>query len=147
MSEEEERRISRALRSKTIAVVGLSANASKPSYSVAAYLKSHGCRIIPINPNETQVLGEKSYRSLLDMPEVLKRQVEVVDIFRRPEDVPPVVEEAIELHRSYGRPSTVWMQLGIINESAGRKAEEAGLDLVMDRCMKIEYERLSSQST
>lgn len=142
MSVEIEKAISIALRSKTIAVVGLSDNPSKPSHDVAAYLKSHGYSIVPINPNETQILGETCYGSLLDLPEQLKRQIEVVDIFRRSDDVPPIVEQAIELHRKYGRPNTIWMQLGIVNESAGKKAEEAGLNVVMDHCMKVEHGRL-----
>jgi predicted CoA-binding protein len=143
MSVEIEKAISIALRSKTIAVVGLSSNASKPSHDVAAYLKSHGYHIVPINPNETEILGEKCYESLLDLPEELKRQIDVVDIFRRAEDVPPIVEQAIELHSKYAHPNAIWMQLGIVNESAGSKAKQAGLSVVMDRCMKIEHGRRS----
>lgn len=83
----------------------------------------------------------KSYRSLLDLPERLKRQVDVVDIFRRAENVPPIVDEAVQLDRSLGRPRAIWMQLGIVNEVAARKAKEAGLEVTMDRCMKIEHAR------
>lgn len=143
MSVEIEKAISIALRSKTIAVVGLSNNPSEPSHDVAAYLKSHGYHIVPINPNEAQILGERCYGSLLDLPEQLKRQIEVVDIFRRADDVPQVVEQAIELYKNYARPNTIWLQLGIVNESAGRKAKAAGLNVVMDRCMKVEHARLS----
>jgi predicted CoA-binding protein len=143
MSVEIEKAISSALRSKTIAVVGLSTNPSKPSHDVAAYLKSHGYHIVPINPNEAQILGERCYASLLDLPEELKRQIEVVDIFRRAEDVPPIVEQAIELHKKYAHPKTIWMQLGIVNELAGSRAKQAGLSVVMDHCMKIEHGRLS----
>jgi predicted CoA-binding protein len=125
-----------------IAVVGLSKNPVKPSHDVARYLQSHGYRIVPINPTIDEVLGEKAYKSLLDLSEELKDTVDVVDIFRRPEDIPPVVEEAIELHRGHGHPTAVWMQLGIVNEQAARKARDAGLDVVMDHCMKIEHERL-----
>ncbi len=143
MSAEIEKAISMALRSKTIAVVGLSNNPSKPSHNVAAYLKSHGYHIVPINPNEAQILGERCYGSLLSLPEQLKRQIEVVDIFRRAEDVPPIVEQAIQLYKNYAHPNTIWMQLGIVNESAGSKAKKAGLNVVMDHCMKIEHSRLS----
>jgi hypothetical protein len=132
------------LRAKTIAVVGLSRDPAKPSYDVASYLQSHGYRIVPINPTIDEALGEKAYKSLLDLPEELKRQIDVVDIFRPPDDVPPIVEQAIELHRNYGHPTAVWMQLGIVNEDAARKARGAGLDVVMDRCMKIEHGRLEA---
>lgn len=137
--------VSRALEAKTIAVVGLSNDPSRPSHDVANYLKSKGYRIIPINPTVEEVLGERSYRSLLDLPVDLGREVEVVDIFRRAADVPPVVEQAIELYRKYSRLTTVWMQLGILNEEAARKAREAGLAVVMDRCMKIEHARLAGE--
>ena len=131
---------------KTIAVVGLSKDPSKPSNDVGSYLKSQGYRIIPVNPTVDEVLGERAYKSLLDIPEQLKRQIDIVDIFRRSEDVPPIVEEAIQLHKRLGRPTAVWMQLGIINERAAAKAREAGLDVVMDRCMKIEHRRITGQS-
>jgi hypothetical protein len=140
----DKRLIERMLQAKTIAVVGLSRDTAKPSYDVASYLQSHGYRIVPINPTIDQVLGEKAYKSLLDLPEELKRQIDVVDIFRRPEDVPPIVEQAIELHRNHGHPTAVWMQLGIVNEDAARKARDAGLDVVMDHCMKIEHRLLEA---
>jgi len=89
-----------------------------------------------------EVLGERSYKSLLDLPEQLKHEIDVVDIFRRTEDVPPIVDEAIQLHKRLGRPKAVWMQLGIVNEEAASKAKDAGLSVVMDRCMKIEHARL-----
>ena len=133
----------RILKSKTIAVVGLSKDPSRPSHDVATYLKSHGYRIVPINPTVDEILGEKSYKSLLDLPEHLKREIDVVDIFRRAEDVPPIIEEAIQLHKIFGKPNAIWMQLGIVNEDAAEKAREAGLFVVMDRCMKIEHARLS----
>lgn len=138
--------ITRILGLKTIAVVGLSKDSSKPSNDVASYLKSHGYRIIPVNPTIDEVLGEKSYKSLLDIPDQLKRQIEVVDIFRRAEDVPPIVDEAIQLRKLVGRPKVVWMQLGIVNEEAARKARESGLDVIMDRCMKIEHARWAAAS-
>lgn len=141
MSPDAEHAISNALQSKTIAVVGLSDNPERPSHDVASYLKSNGYRIVPINPTINQVLGEKAYKSLPDLPDELKREIDVVDIFRRPEDVPPIVEQAIELRRSHAKPKTIWMQLGIVNEEAAQKARSAGLEVVMDRCMKIEHAR------
>jgi predicted CoA-binding protein len=118
---------------KTIAVVGLSNKWHRPSYFAAKYLKEHGYRIIPVNPGNDEILGEKCYASLLDIPE----PVDVVDIFRRPKDVPPIVDEAIKIGAK-----VVWMQLGVINEEAAKKARNAGLEVVMDRCMKIEHARL-----
>jgi len=127
----------------TIAVVGLSKDPSKPSHDVASYLQNHGYRIVPINPTVEEVLGEKAYPSLLSLPDSLKRQIDIVDIFRRAEDVPPIVAEAIKLHASLGHPKAVWMQLGIINEASARQARDAGLLAVMDRCLKIEHGRRS----
>lgn len=118
---------------KTIAVVGLSSKWHRPSYFAAKYLKEHGYRIIPVNPGNDEILGEKCYASLLDIPD----PVDVVDIFRRPKDVPPIVDEAIKIGAK-----VVWMQLGVINEEAAEKARDAGLEVVMDRCMKIEHARL-----
>jgi len=131
--------VEQILQMHTIAVVGLSKDPSKPSHDVASYLKSHGYRIVPINPSVAEVLGETCYPSLLSLPASLKREIDVVDIFRRSEDVPPIVEQAIELHQSSGHPKAVWMQLGIVNESSARQARDAGLLVVMDRCMKIEH--------
>jgi predicted CoA-binding protein len=143
MSSDLDRVIEKVLAMKTVAVVGLSKDPAKPSHDVAKFLKSHGYRIVPINPTVDEVLGEKSYPSLLQLPEELKREIEVVDIFRRAEDVPPIVAEAIHLHNKEGRPKAVWMQLGIINEEAAEAAAESGMEVVMDRCMKIEISRLS----
>jgi predicted CoA-binding protein len=116
----------------TIAVVGLSANWYRPSYFAAKYLKDHGYRIIPVNPAYKEVLGEKCYPGLLDIPE----PIDVVDIFRKPEDVPGIVEDAIKIGAK-----VVWMQLGVINEEAAERARGAGLEVVMNRCMKIEHAR------
>jgi predicted CoA-binding protein len=128
----------------TIAVVGLSKDPSKPSHDVAKYLLDHGYKVIPINPTVDKVLGLKSYSSLSNLPDELRRTVDVVDIFRRSEDIPPIVDEAISLHTSVGRPNAIWMQLGIVNEEAARKAKAEGMDVVMDRCMKIEHKRLNN---
>jgi hypothetical protein len=122
-------------RSKTVAVVGISPKEDRPSYIVAAYLKSKGYRIIPVRPEGEEILGEKVYPSLMQIPREI--EIDVVDIFRKSEDVPPVVDEAIQR-----KAKVVWMQEGIINKGAGTKAEKSGLKVVMDRCMKKEHQRL-----
>ena len=117
---------------KAIAVVGLSSNPARPSYGVTEYMQSSGYHIIPVNPNETDVLGEPSYARLEDAPQ----KIEVVDVFRRPEDVPPVVDAAIRVGAK-----VIWMQLGIANEAAARKAQAAGITVVMDACMLVEHKK------
>ncbi len=117
---------------KTIAVVGLSSNPARPSYGVTEYMQSSGYQIIPVNPNETDVLGEPSYSSLDEVPQKL----EIVDIFRRAEEVPPVVDAAIRAGAK-----VIWMQQGIVNEPAAEKARAAGLTVVMDACILIEHKR------
>ena len=117
---------------KKVAMVGLSANPNRPSYFAATYLKDYGFEIIPVNPAYEEVMGRKCYPSLADVPAPL----EVVDIFRRSDAVPPIVDEAIRLGAK-----VVWMQLGVIHEAAAEKAKTAGLEVVMDRCMKIEHAR------
>ena len=124
--------------SKTVAVVGISSNEDRPSYIVASYLKSKGYQIIPVRPDGEQILGEKVYHSLTEIPKEIN--VEVVDIFRKSEDVPPIVDEAIQRGAK-----AVWMQEGIIHKEAGEKAEKAGLKVVMDRCMKKEHQKLMNQ--
>lgn len=116
--------------SKTIAIVGLSSNPERPSHNVGKYLKEHGYKIIPVNPNEKNVLGLKSYPDLASVPV----KVDVVDIFRRPEDVPPIVLEAVKIGAK-----AVWMQEGVINREAAAEARKAGLKVVMDRCMLKEH--------
>ncbi|HUO42575.1 MAG TPA: CoA-binding protein [Methylomirabilota bacterium] len=138
--------IRKALNAKVIAVVGLSKDPSKPSHDVASYLRANGFKIIPINPTADFILGEKSYNSLLDLPGNIKHELDVVDIFRRPEDVPMVVKEAAQIHLDYLKPSVVWMQLGIINETAAKMARDAGMAVVMDRCMKIEHRKTLTQN-
>jgi predicted CoA-binding protein len=128
---------------KNIAIVGLSRNTEKDSYRVGAYLKKHGFQIIPVNPLAEEVLGEKSYRSLLDVPVEIQKVIDIVDIFRRSEDVPPIVEQAIALKAKHGKPNVVWMQLGITNEKAAKAAERAGLAVVMNKCIMIEHAHLS----
>jgi len=130
---------------KTVAVVGLSRDPSKDSYMVAQFLKSRGWRIIPINPFADEVLGEKCYKSLLDLPEDVQKTIEVVDIFRPSDDVPPIVNQAIQLRKKNGKPYVVWMQLGIVNEEAAAIARKAGLTVIMNRCMMIESKRLEME--
>ena len=101
---------------QTVAVVGLSREPAKDSHRVSVYLKKHGFRIIPVNPFANEVLGEKSYKSLLDIPPEIQKTIEVIDIFRPTKDVPLIVEQAIKLKAIYGKPYAVWMQLGIVNE-------------------------------
>lgn len=117
-------------RSKTIAVVGLSCNPLRPSHGVSAYLQSHGYHIIPVNPNIEECLGEKAYRSLLEVPE----KIDIVDIFRRSEFVEEVVDQAIQL-----KIPAVWMQEEVVNESAAEKARRAGIFVVMDHCILKEH--------
>lgn len=124
---------------KVIAVVGLSNQLGKPSHRVAAYLKQHGYKIIPVNPTVEKALGEKSYKSLLDIPEDIQKTIDVVDIFRKSEDVPPIVEQTIQLKKKFGRPYVVWMQLEIVNEAAAQAARQAGLAVVMDKCLMKEH--------
>lgn len=126
-------------RSKVIAVVGLSDRPDRPSYDVASYLQRQGYRIVPVNPRlGGPVLGEQPYPDLESVP----FRVDVVDVFRRAEEVPAVVDSAIRI----GAPA-VWMQLGVVNDAAAAKARAAGLDVVMDRCMKIEHSALVRQGT
>lgn len=116
-----------------IAVVGLSADWYRPSYFAAKYMQEHGYRVIPVNPKYDSILGEKCYRSLRDIPE----PVDIVDVFRKTEDVMPIAEGAIAV-----RAKVLWQQLGVRNEGAAAKARAAGLEAVMDRCVKIEHGRL-----
>ena len=118
--------------SRVIAVVGLSGKKFRPSYGVAEYMQREGYRIIPVNPNETEVLGEKAYARLEDVPE----QIDIVDIFRRSEFVLPLVESAIRLGAK-----AIWMQEGVEDEAAAKKARDAGLFVVMDRCILKEHSR------
>lgn len=115
---------------KTIAVVGLSDKPERPSYDVAAYLQQNGFRIIPVNPNITNILGESSYPSISAIPNDV--QIDVVDIFRRSEEVPAIVDEVI----MSGRKPVIWMQEGVVSEEARAVAKAAGLTVVMDKCMK-----------
>jgi predicted CoA-binding protein len=127
---------------KTVAVVGLSREPDKDSRRVATYLKTHGFRIIPVNPFADEILGEKSYKSLLDIPSEIQKTIEIVDVFRPAKDVPLIVEQAVKLREMNGKPYVVWMQLGIVNQQAAVTAKKAGLTVVMDKCMMVEHGRL-----
>jgi predicted CoA-binding protein len=116
--------------SKTIAVVGLSDNPMKPSYGVSQYMQSHGYKIVPVNPQVAEVLGEKSYASLLDIPE----KIDIVDVFRRPEAVPEIVDQAIQL-----KVPAIWLQETVVHEAAAAKARAAGIYVVMDKCILKEH--------
>jgi hypothetical protein len=120
---------------KTVAVVGISPKPDRPSYIVATYLQSKGYRIIPVRPDGEVILGERVYRDLKEIPKEI--DIDSVDVFRKSEDVLPVVEEAIERGAKM-----VWMQEGVVNQDAAAKAEKAGLKVVMDRCIKKEHQRL-----
>jgi hypothetical protein len=119
---------------KTIAVVGLSNNPARPSLGVSRFLQRHGYRIIPVNPQETEVLGEKAYPSVKDIPD----SVDIVDIFRRPSRVPEVIDDVLQKEGI----RCIWMQEGVVNPEAAKKAEDAGLPVVMDRCILKEMARL-----
>jgi len=129
-------------RYRTVAVVGASRDASKDSYRVAEYLKNHGFHITPINPSADEILGEKVYKSLVDMPEDVQKSLEVVDIFRPSNEVLPIVEQVVQLKKLHGTPYVVWMQLGIANEQAAEIARKAGLTVVMNKCMMQEHKKL-----
>lgn len=130
---------------KTVAVVGLSRDPAKESYEVAQYLQSKGYHIIPVNPFAEEVLGEKCFKSLLEVPRDLQKIIEVVDTFRSAQDVPPIVDQAIRLKKKYGKPYVIWMQLGIVNEEAAKQARDAGLKVVMNQCMMMEHKRLEKE--
>ncbi|MBU2608124.1 MAG: CoA-binding protein [Chloroflexi bacterium] len=119
--------------SRVVAIVGLSSKPDRPSYRVGNYLKGKGFKVIPVNPAEKEVVGETSYPDLRSIPE----RVDVVDIFRRSEDVSPIVEDAIKIGAK-----AVWMQEGVVNEGAAARAKEAGLKVVMDHCMRKEYMKM-----
>ena len=120
-------------RSRTIAVVGLSANWYRPSYFAAKYMQDHGYRIIPVNPNYSEILGEPCHAALTTVAD----KVDIVDCFRRAEEIVPLARDAVAIGAK-----VLWMQLGIRNDEAARIAIDGGLDVVMDRCVKIEYARI-----
>ena len=121
-----------------IAVVGISSKPSRPSHGVAAYLQGHGYRVVPVNPNETEVLGERAYASLLEIPKDV--HVDVVDVFRRPEHTPEVARQAVEIGAR-----VLWLQEGIVNDEAARIAGEGGLDVIMGVCIRQVREQLMAE--
>jgi len=121
------------MENRVIAVVGLSANWNRPSYFAAKYLLEHGYTIIPVNPGQREILGQKCYPSLTDIP----GSVDIVDCFRKSEDIPPLVDEAVAIGAK-----VLWLQLGVIHREAAARAAAAGLAVVMGRCVKIEHARL-----
>ena len=121
------------LQTRSIAVVGLSRNPARPSHEVASYLLTHRYRVVPVNPNYDQIIDQRCYPSLSDIPATL--QIDMVNIFRRPEAVPGVVEEAIRIGAK-----TIWMQVGVIHPQAAEEARQAGLTVVMDRCLMVEHQ-------
>ncbi len=123
-------------RHRHIAMVGLSGNPYRPSHFAAIYMLAHGYTVTPVNPRETEILGRKSYPNLSELAAADPEAVALVDIFRNPADVPPIVDEAIKVGAK-----VIWMQLGVVNQAAAEKAIAAGLDVVMDRCVKIEHAR------
>lgn len=133
MSKEEEKILK---DNKVIAVVGLSSNPERPSYRVASYMKDKGYTIIPVNPNEKEVLGQACYPNLSAIP----GHVDVVDIFRKSEDCPPIAREAVKIGAD-----VVWMQEGVVSEEAATCARDAGLKVVMDKCIKKEHEKLKDR--
>jgi predicted CoA-binding protein len=141
----EENEINEILRNyRNVAVVGLSRDPDKDSYKFAEHLKHKGYEIIPINPFADEIIGEKCYKSLLDLPDDIKKLIEIVDIFRPSKEILPIVEQALQLRREFGRPFVIWMQLEIVNQEAAKTAKEAGMKVIMDRCIMTELEEIGS---
>jgi len=124
------------LHAKTVAIVGLSSNELRASHFVGYYLKRHGYRVIPVNPREVEILGERSFKSLLDVPV----PVDIVNVFRAPEALPAIAREAVAIHAG-----SIWCQFGVISEEAARVAETGGLSVIMDRCIKVEHARYAGR--
>ena len=131
---------------RTIAVVGASRDTAKDSHRVAEYLQSQGFCIIPVNLTAKKILGEKTYKSLAEMPVDVQKSVEIVDVFRPSSETPGIVEQAVKMKERFDRPYVVWMQLGIINEEAAEVAKEAGITVIMNRCMMQEHRKLFPNS-
>jgi len=127
---------------RSIAVVGISRSKEKDAHRIPKYMKSQGYTIIPINPFANEILGEKCYGSMSEMPKAVQSTVDIVNIFRPSRDVIEVVEKAVKMKRSVGRPFVVWMQLGIVNEEAAELARREGIEVVMDRCLLVEHKRM-----
>ena len=127
---------------KVIAVVGASKNPEKDAYSIPAYLRERGYTIIPVNPTTDNIDGQKTYHSLAEIPSEVARKVDVVDVFRPSEELPQVAEQVAQMKKRTGRPFVFWGQLGLENEEAKKILAAAGVDYVMDKCMKVEHQRM-----
>lgn len=127
---------------KNVAVVGMSKDPAKDSHEVGLYLKSIGFNVYPVNPTTPEIEGMKSYASLPDLPEEIKSTLDIVDVFRRSEDIPPIADQALQLHGIYSRPQVFWMQLGIKNDEAAQKLRSAGLQVFQDICMMATHRLL-----
>ena len=126
---------------RVIAVVGASKNPEKDAFTVPQYMKEHGYKIIPVNPTADQILGEKAYPSLADLPPELAQRVDIVDVFRPREELPQVAQQAIEMKNRYGRPFVFWAQLGLENDEAKRLLSENGIQYVMNDCLRAAHRR------
>jgi len=127
---------------RIIAVVGASKNPEKEAYSVPKYMQEHGYKIIPVNPTADQILGEKAYRSLEELPSELAKQIELVNVFRPSEELPQVAQQVIEMRKKYGRPFAFWAQLGLENDEAKRALAKNGIPYVMDACFRVVHRSL-----
>lgn len=125
---------------KTLAVVGASKNPEKEAHTVPLYMKEHGYRIIPVNPTTDQVLGEKSFASLGEIPPEIAKQVEIVDVFRRSEELPEVARQVVEMKKRYGKPEVFWAQLGLENDEAKKILSENGIAYVMNACVRAVHQ-------
>ncbi len=127
---------------RTIVVVGASKNPEKDAFTVPQYMKEHGYRIIPVNPTADQIIGEKAYPSLLDLPAELAKSVEVVDVFRPSEELPQIAQQVLDFRKKYGRPYVFWAQLGLENEEAKRMLSKGGVSYVMNACLRVVHKQL-----
>jgi len=127
---------------KNIAIIGLSKNPTKTSHQVAQYLQKQNYNITPINPTTNKILGQKTYKTLLDIPPNIQKTIDIIDIFRPSQDIPPIVDQAIQLKQQHQKPYIIWMQLGITNQQAAEKAQKAGLTVIMNKCIMMEHGRL-----
>jgi len=122
---------------KTIAVVGASKNPAKDAYTVPQFMKDHGYKIIPVNPTADEIVGEKAYPSLTDLPSELASKVEIVDVFRPSEELPQVARQVVDFHRKYGRPFVFWAQLGLENEEAKQILSKNQIPYIMNACLRV----------
>ncbi len=122
---------------KTIAVVGASKNPAKDAYTVPHFMKDHGYKIIPVNPTADEIVGEKAYPSLMDLPAELASKVEIVDVFRPSEELPQLAQQVVDFHRKYGRPFVFWAQLGLENEEAKQILAKNKIPYIMNACLRI----------